>query len=104
MTKHLVQLLLPLADNEGRSIPNRYWHSLEVQLADAFGGVTAYTRAPADGIWAPQDQKMSKDSIFIVEVMTDSLDEVWWAELRLTLERDLEQNEIVIRAIPISRL
>ncbi len=103
MSRFLVQLLLPVADDHGRKYPAPFWDSLKTRLADAFGGVTAYTRAPAEGIWAP-DAGTARDTIFLVEVMTDRIDEGWWSDLRRGLEHDLRQEEIVIRALPFTRL
>ena len=104
MAKFLIQLLLPKMDHQGRPFPDRYWEALKLKLADTFGGVTAYTRALADGIWAPRNKPISRESIFVVEVMSDDIDEVWWAELRLSLERDLDQDEVMIRALPYTKL
>ena len=48
---YLVQILLPVYDNEGHAFePGDYVH-LRSELADRFGGVTAYMRAPARGVW-----------------------------------------------------
>ena len=48
---YLVQILLPLYDNEGHAFEAREYVELRGELADRFGGVTAYTRAPARGVW-----------------------------------------------------
>ena len=73
-------------------------------LTDRFGGVTAYTRAPATGLWEAQSGGTVRDQVVVYEVMVDEIDERWWAELRKTLEMQLAQEELVIRAHMIRRL
>jgi hypothetical protein len=46
---HLVQILLPLNDNDGRALAKDLFETVARELTERFGGVTAYTRAPADG-------------------------------------------------------
>ena len=72
-------------------------------MSARFGGVTAYSRAPAEGIWRDGDTK-EKDDIVIVEVMADELDRGWWHDFRARLERRLDQDELVVRAHDIERL
>jgi len=97
-TMHLVELFVPktAASKEGIS-------SLQNILVKQFGGVTAYSRAPAKGIDTEDGQKV-EDEIIILEVMTDSLDRAWWSSLRSRLERDLQQREILIRASEVQLL
>jgi hypothetical protein len=45
---YLVQVLLPVYDNEGGRFPIDYYDEVRVKLTDLFGGLTAYTRAPAE--------------------------------------------------------
>ena len=93
---HLIQLLLPVADNEGRPFDAAVPAALRRELTERFGGLTAFTRAPAEGVWAHGGKK-ERDDIVVVEVMTDDLDPAWWKALRLRLERDLKQQSILIR-------
>lgn len=51
---HLVQLLLPIDDEAGQPIPRAHYDALALALTERFGGVTAYTRAPATGLWADE--------------------------------------------------
>lgn len=44
---HLVQILLPLYDNDGRRFPTSHYESLRAELTERFGGLTSYSRAPA---------------------------------------------------------
>jgi hypothetical protein len=68
-----------------------------------FGGVTAFTRAPAQGSNAAGGTVVH-DDIVVMEVMAATLDPEWWAAYRKQLERDFVQDEIVIRARAITRL
>lgn len=94
---YLVQILLPLADNEGVAFPAEMFRDLQAELTSRFGGVTAYSRAPAKGVWAHNNAHHT-DDIVTIEVMTDVLDDRWWQALRRRLETMLHQEEIVIRA------
>lgn len=101
---HLVQLLLPLRDNDGNEFPRERLHAVHRELTDRFGGVTAYLRAPATGAWKDEDGGVARDDVVIVEVMADALDRAWWADYRRTLEARFRQDEIVIRATATERL
>jgi hypothetical protein len=74
------------------------------ELTAKFGGLTAYSRAPAEGLWAAGDGPPARDDIVVYEVMVEELDRQWWKQLRVDLERRFEQDEIVIRAEQIERL
>lgn len=100
---NLVQLLLPLMDQDGKPFPRSWYHQIRDTLTDRFGGMTAYTRAPAEGVWDQGDQ-VSHDDIVVYEVMVPDLDRAWWAEYRAKLEEQFEQEEMVIRAQVIERL
>ena len=102
---HLVQLLIPVFDNEGRRFEQRLFEAVRAQLIERFGGLTAFVQAPAVGLWkAPQDSATRRDDMILVEVMTDSLDRQWWAAYRSQLEQDFRQDEIVVRAIACERI
>ena len=45
---YLIHILLPLNDNEGR--PHGRELLRAVELTERFGGLTAHTRAPAEGL------------------------------------------------------
>lgn len=95
---HLTQILLPLNDNRGRPQPRELFRVVARELTERFGGLTTYTRAPAEGLWQAGDGVASKDEIVIFEVMAEELDTGWWREYRRGLEVSFRQEEIVIRA------
>jgi hypothetical protein len=95
---HLVQILLPLYDNESSPFPASMFREVRNELTRRFGGMTAYTRAPAEGLWREAGERTARDDIVIYEVMADALDERWWRDWREELERRFRQDRIVIRA------
>ena len=102
---HLVQILLPLRDNEGRPFPRADFDHVTRELTDRFGGVTAYLRSPATGAWrADDEEEVAHDDVAIIEVMDDALDRPWWIGYRHDLERRFRQDEVVVRATAIERL
>lgn len=101
---HLIQLLLPLRDNDGSPYPPDVFDRVRSDLTERFGGVTAYLRAPAIGAWKEDEASVSHDDVVTIEVMTDRLDRQWWAQWRARLEQTMRQKEIVIRASAVERL
>jgi hypothetical protein len=100
----LVQLLLPVADNEGRAFAPEVYADLRRTLVERFGGATAYVRSPAEGLWAPRAGEVNRDRIVLVEVMDTDYDPGWWRACRATLERVLRQQAVVVRALPMEQL
>lgn len=104
-TQHLVQLLLPLTDNDGRAFPRSAYERVRYELTERYGGVTAYLRAPAEGLWKDgAGSRVSRDDVVIYEVMTGELDRAWWSGYRLALQERFRQEELVVRASAIERL
>ena len=101
---YLIEILLPLYDNEGRPFGAAAFDRVRNELANRFGGVTAFRRAPAEGVWKESGGGVSRDQIVIFEVMADRLDREWWAGFREGLERRFAQEEIVVRATTFERL
>lgn len=101
----LIQILLPLYDNEGNRQSELEFRRVSSELAHRFGGLTAFTRAPAEGVWKDEGDAHAKhDEIVVFEVMTQQLDRSWWSEYRRDLERRFRQEEIVIRAQAMEQL
>ena len=101
---HLVQLLLPLHDSAGRYFDRELYAEVSRELTDRFGGVTAYSRAPATGLWKETPSQTTRDDIVVYEVMVPTLDAAWWRKYREALEERFEQTELVVRAQDIRRL
>lgn len=98
---HLVQVFFPLTETSARkgALARLRW-----LLLAKFGGVTAFTRAPAQGAWLDSDDGVDADQIVIVEAMVETLDAAWWAMLREELETSLGEEEILIRAHLVQKL
>jgi hypothetical protein len=102
---YLIQLLIPLADNDGRRFPRAHYTTLSEELTERFGGLTAYSRAPAVGLWQPEDSdERQRDDVIAYEVLADTLDRDWWADYRALLQVRFAQDEIMIRAHEVHRL
>jgi hypothetical protein len=99
-----IEILLPLRDNAGGRLPRGNFHRLQETLTHQFGGLTSFTRSPADGFWKDADNTVRTDDIVVFEVMTDELDRAWWEDLRRELQASFQQEEIVIRSHVIERL
>ena len=93
----LIELFLPLDRGDATAVPSEEIEDVVSKLAARFGGATAFTRTPAKGLWE-KDSALVEDRIVIVEVMTDVLDESFWADYRSRLEGEFQQEHILIRA------
>ena len=100
---HLVTILLPLERNDGSPQPKALFGELRTELVERFGGATFLSRAPAEGLWE-EDGKVEHDEIVTVEVVAEKLEREWWRKLRERLERDFEQDEVLIRACAVEKL
>ena len=98
----LIEILVPKATGKGQPIPQEWFEAFLKELTQTFGGATSFVRAPGQGLWrdggAPQLY-----TIAVVEVMANEVNQDYCASLRRRLERELSQEEIVIRAQEIIR-
>jgi len=101
---HLIQILLPLRDAKGRGFPEAKYDAVAAELTERFGGVTAYTRTPAEGRWKPGREAASQEDVVVVEVMVQAIDQKWWLSYRKDLERSFKQKRIIVRAQDIQLL
>lgn len=101
---YLLQLLLPLRDNQGRPFPRAELDRVRGELTGRFGGVTAFLQSPAAGLWKDGEGEVARDEVVIFEVMADELDRGWWAAYRRELEGRFRQEELVVRALGMERL
>lgn len=101
---YLVQLLLPLCDNDGHPFPQSMYLRVRDDLAEQFGGITAYVRSPAEGLWTEGQGGAVRDEIVIYEVMARELNRAWWVEFRVRMELLFRQESIVVRGSQIELL
>ena len=100
---HLIEILLPLNDNSGRPFDDAKYAAIRQHLTERFGGLTAFTRSPAQGT-TTDTGKTVHDDIVVFEVMTEKLDLSWWRSYRQQLEREFRQDAIVARASAVTLL
>jgi hypothetical protein len=93
---NIIEIFLPLDTGAGAAVPLETIEGLVAGLADRFGGATAFTREPAEGLWKSATT-MQRDRIIIVEVVVEEVDEAWWRDYRTRLEAEFDQEEIMIR-------
>jgi hypothetical protein len=96
---YLIQILLPLRDNEGTPFPREEFDRVRRELTERFGGATFYARSPAVGLWKDEQGDVARDEIVVAEAMATHLEREWWRLYRETLERRFRQDEIVVRAL-----
>ncbi|WP_288451163.1 hypothetical protein [uncultured Pseudomonas sp.] len=101
---YLIQLLLPLNANDGQRLPGALFQEVREELVARFGGLTAFSRAPVEGLCQDEAERVEDDELLVYEVMTEALDRAWWADYRRRLEAAFRQREILIRAQPTERL
>jgi hypothetical protein len=100
---NLIQILLPVYDNDGKPFARAFHRRVQKELTTQFGGLTAYSRAPADGLWR-KGKTTKHDDIVVYEVMAEKRNAKWWQAYRVKLEKRFRQEEIIIRAQTISIL
>jgi len=93
----LIQIFLPLYDNNGKRFPARKFAAERDVLVNRFGGLTAYTRSPARGLWKDGTQT-SRDDIVIFEVMVRRVDRTWWNNYRHAVQKRFKQKELIVRS------
>jgi hypothetical protein len=100
---HLIEIFLPLSDNNGRLFDAEKYAAIRQDLTARFGGLTAFTRSPAQGS-TTDGGKTVHDDIVVFEVMTEKLDAAWWRRYRRQLEHEFRQDVIVARASAVTLL
>jgi hypothetical protein len=100
---HVVEIFLPLADNEGMRFTEHAFNEEKATLVERFGGVTIYSRAPVKGLWAQSGQS-AEDDLVIFEIMTADLAGTWWEFYRQHLEAKFRQASVLIRARAVTLL
>ena len=102
---HLVQILIPTFDNDGRRFEQHTFEQVRAQLIEHFGGLTAFVQSPALGLWKDAESgTTTRDSMILIGVMTANLDRAWWSDYRARLEQIFRQDEILVRMIACERI
>ena len=98
---HLIQILLPLSDDQGRRFAAGKYRKVQALLSQRFKGLTAYSRTVAEGLWK-DGPSLQRDEIIVYEVMTNSLNVKWWKNYQKHLQTVFAQESIVVRALKIT--
>jgi hypothetical protein len=101
---HLIQILLPVYDNDGHAFDRALFDAVRTELTERFGGVTAFVRSPAVGAWQDDSGAVQRDDVLLFEVVADGIDRAWWAGYRDGLQRRFRQDEVLVRATAVERL
>jgi hypothetical protein len=101
---YLIQLLLPLYDNDRQALPKSLFRTVSDELIERFGGLTTYSRTPASGYWLEDGDNTVHDESVVYEVMADELDREWWGGYRAELEQRFRQETLVVRAHALTLL
>ncbi|MGC4056527.1 MAG: inorganic diphosphatase [Chitinophagaceae bacterium] len=102
--RYMVELFIPLKDNEGKLFPEAWFKKIRDTLCKRFKGVTITLRQPAEGFWEAEDGAHVKDQMLTFELMLDLLDAEYWKALREELEAQFRQEQILIRSTPSYQL
>ena len=94
----LIQMLLPTRSPEGLAFPEDLLRRTRDELIARFGGLTAYTRAPATGVWTSPEGHVEVDRVVMIEVLSEHFDRDWWRAFAETLKERFQQESIHIRA------
>ena len=100
----LVQIFLPLYDNNKQLFAKSLYDDLRNKLKDRFGGITFYRNTPAEGLWKDETGKTNYDELIIAEVMVKDLDKEWWKQFKRNLTQIFRQDEILIRCVLFEKL
>jgi hypothetical protein len=100
---YLIEILLPKETGKGELVSKEWFETFLKELTDRFGGATSFLRSQGRGLWH-DGRQTEHDTVVVIEIMTERLARDYWRSLRERLERELVQEEIVVRAQEIIRL
>jgi hypothetical protein len=101
---YLIQLLLPTSEIPAGPTSPEHVAQTRRELVEAFGGVTAYQRTPAVGVWTSPHGSRERDEVVMVEVVAPQFDRAWWRDYADRLAERFAQAAIHVRAIQIEML
>ena len=96
----LIQMLLPYASGHD---DDSYQRTRD-ELVAKFGGVTAYSQSPAEGVWAPAGRPPERDTLVMIEIVAEEFDRAWWRSYADTLARRFNEEVIHVRALNVQVL
>lgn len=100
-SKKLFQILLPLYDNEGKPFSDDMYKAIRLELTERFGGLTAYSRSPATGLWKDGDEELTVEKLIVYEVIADDFEKKFWKSFKEILKAQFRQEDMIIRCTDI---
>jgi inorganic pyrophosphatase len=100
----LVQLFLPLYDEQGRPFLQAFFTAVKKKLTEKFGGVTVYAHSPVSGLWEDGQSKIVRDTMVIFEVMAGEIDAAFWKKYKSSLMKKFGQKELLVRRFEVGTL
>ena len=94
---HLIQIILPKETGGGHQSGSNGSTTYKMNLPTSLAGRPAFC-APRGRVCGKIAEGIQRDEIAVIEIMARSFDREFWRALRARLERELSQQEIVIRA------
>jgi hypothetical protein len=101
---YLIQLLLPAIVAQPDDSSSDPVARTRRELVEAFGGLTAYLRTPAQGVWTSPEGGRERDDVVMVEVVAERFDRGWWRQYSDRLAQRFAQDAIHVRALQIDVL
>jgi hypothetical protein len=100
----LIQFLLPTRPLDGARPHRDLLQRTHDEIVERFGGLTAYLRSPAAGVWTSPEGRLEEDSVVMIEVLARSFDTGWWRGYVKVLEERFDQESIHVRATEVQVL
>src|SRR5688572_9125072 len=97
-------MLLPTRSAAGAAFADELVRRTREELIERFGGLTAYTRSPATGVWTSPDGDVEEDKVVMIEVLSGRFEKDWWRSYAETLKQRFEQETIHVRATDVDVL
>jgi hypothetical protein len=89
----LVQIFLPLYDNNKQLFEESVYNDVRNMLKDQFGGVSFHRNTPVGGLWKDEGGKTNYDELIIAEIMIHNLNKEWWKQFKQDLEQFLNRRK-----------
>lgn len=90
-------MLLPVARGAHGNASATTLRDVTRELGHTFGGLTAYSRAPAQGRWRHDGGGEERDDLVVVEGMVERVEPESWSSFRSRWAAGLGQDELVVR-------
>ena len=100
----LIQVLLPTKSADRAAFSDELIRQTREELIGQFGGLTAYTRSPAAGVWTSPDGDIEEDNVVMIEVLAGTFDVRWWRSYAGKLKARFQQETMLIRASEVQLL